>query len=830
MGYPFREIEKKWRLNWKEAKTFLTDDRRQRPKYYVLDMFPYPSGQGLHVGHLKGYVATDIVSRYKRMQGFAVLHPMGWDAFGLPAERQASRENLHPEKLVERNIDIFRSQLEAVGLSYDWDREFSTTDKEYYKWTQWLFKKLYERGLAYQADVPVNWCPALGTVLANEEVKDGRYIETGDMVERRVMKQWMLKITEYADRLLNDLDGLDWPESIKDMQRAWIGRSEGAVINFSVDGGSQKIDVFSTRPDTLWGATYLVLAPEHPLVSDLTSNEQSEAVAAYVKASLSKSERERLIADDAKSGVFTGSYAKNPINGKIIPVYVSDYVLIGAGTGAIFGCPAHDQRDYDFAKFFNLEMLPVVKGGDVAVQAYVGDGPHINSGSLNGLHTKEASQAAIRWLEETNNGKSFVSYRLRDWLFSRQRYWGEPFPFIYDQNGQIKEVPDSQLPVELPIISDWENMKGSLAPLASCKDWVNTTDPETGAPATREANTMPQWAGSSWYFLRFCDPKNTNAAWSDEAQNYWMPVDLYMGGVEHATLHLLYARFWHKVIYDLGLVSTPEPFKKLRNQGMITARSFRDARGKYYYPHEVERHGDEWVTKEGRLPLETQIEKMSKSRYNVTNPDDIVAQYGADSLRVFEAFLGPVEKGGIWQDDHVIGVSRFLDRVYDLVERQQFVDKNTPALEQLLHQTVARVSEDLENLSLNTAVSKLMVLSNEFGKQPHTKQALSDFVVMLAPFAPFLAEECWEKLGNKGSIAHASWPVADQTLMNQNCVKIAVQVDGKMRGLVEVASGVSKEDLVLILEEHEQLGPMIKGKEFRRIVHVPNKIVNFVPK
>jgi leucyl-tRNA synthetase len=830
LSYPFKEIENKWRSEWDANKVYVTSDDRSRPKYYILDMFPYPSGQGLHVGHLKGYVATDVMARFKRMQGFSVLHPMGWDAFGLPAERQASRENIHPEKLVERNVGIFRKQLMDAGLSYDWTREIATTDKEYYKWTQWLFKRLYDKGLAYQADVPVNWCPALGTVLANEEVKDGHYVETGDAVERRVMKQWILRITAYADRLLSDLDLVDWPESVKEMQRQWIGRNEGTNIVFKVEGNKHSFDVFSTRADTLFGCTYCVLAPDHPIIKDIVSDAQREEATNYITAALNKSERERASDVDTKSGVFTGAMARNPVTGRLIPIYISDYVVAGVGTGAVFGCPAHDQRDFEFAKAFGLPIVQVVDGDNIEGRAYIGDGIHINSDFLNGLNTADAKTRINDWLEDKGVGHADVTYRLRDWLFSRQRYWGEPFPFIYTEKGEIKPVPDSALPVELPIMKDWENVRGEIAPLAGCKEWMQTVDPDTGRPALREVNTMPQWAGSSWYFLRFCDPHNAQEPWSKEAEQYWMPVDLYVGGVEHATLHLLYARFWHKVLFDLGLVSTPEPFKKLFNQGMITARSFRDARGKYYYPHEVQSQDKGWVTKEGNIPLSTQIEKMSKSRYNVVRPDDIIERFGADTLRTFEAFVGPVEKGGVWQDEHVIGVHRFLERVYQLCFDSDCSDQDDPKLERLVHKTIKESTTDLENLDLNTAVSKLMVLSTEFTKRQHTKESLKDFIRLLSPFAPFLAEECWTQLGEKQSITQATWPEFDSQKVQENSVTMAVQINGKVRGTLEVELDLKKEEVMPLVQKDPKLSRLLEQREVSRVIHVPNKVLNLIIK
>ncbi|MCL2469135.1 MAG: leucine--tRNA ligase [Alphaproteobacteria bacterium] len=828
MIYPFKEIEKKWRVAWEENGTFLTQEDKAKPKYYILDMFPYPSGQGLHVGHLKGYVASDVVARYKRMQGFNVLHPMGWDAFGLPAERQASRENIHPADLVARNVAVFKEQLSRVGLSYDWEREISTTDPSYYKWTQWLFKQLYEKGLAYQADVPVNWCPALGTVLANEEVKDGVYIETGDAVEQRVMKQWMLKITAYSDRLVDDLQSLDWPDSVKEMQRQWIGRSEGALVSFQIENTTSAFDVFTTRSDTLFGGTYCVLAPEHPLIAEITSPEARDRIRQYVEETQKKSERDRLASAGQKTGVFTGAMAINPANGKAIPIWISDYVLMTYGTGAVFGCPAHDERDHAFARQHNLPIVPVVSGGDVQKAAWMGDGLHINSGFLDGLNTEEAKQKITKWLVDNDRGSPHTTYRLRDWLFSRQRYWGEPFPFLYDENGNINPVPDENLPVQLPMLTNWESVRGEITPLASCRDWAETTNPHTGRLAVRETNTMPQWAGSSWYFLRFCDPHNADRPWSQEKERHWMPVDLYIGGVEHATLHLLYARFWHKVFYDLGLVSTSEPFKKLVNQGLITARSFRDSQGRYHYPEDAEETENGWVTKEGKLPLDTKVEKMSKSRYNVVRPDDVIDRYGADTLRIFEAFIGPVDKGGVWQDEHIVGPHRFLERVYQLASRKNFAEKTDSKLEQIMHRTIKQVTQNIEEMNLNTAISRLMEASNELCKRQHTKEDVSVFVRMIAPFAPHIAEECWENLGNKGSVAYASWPAYDPDLTKEDRMQLPIQINGKLRATLDVEHGMDKDEIMALINENPNTAKLLERQNVKKVIHIPNKIINFV--
>ena len=647
----------------------------QKPKYYVLSMFPYPSGAGLHVGHPESYTAVDIVARYKRMLGFNVLNPMGWDAFGLPAERHAVRTGEHPSIITKKNVDNFRSQLSRLGFSFDWSREVDTSSSEYYGWTQWIFLKLHEQGLAYMAEVPVNWCPALGTVLANEEVQDGKYVETGDPVERRMMKQWMLRITAYAQRLLEDLDGLDWPEGVLEMQRQWIGRSEGAELAFAIEGSEDSFEVFTTRPDTLWGATYCVLAPEHELVAKIVSDDQREAVEAYVAQAVNRSDMDRQVAAEReKTGVFTGAYAINPVNGERLPIWTADYVMMGYGTGAIMAVPAHDERDHAFAKKFELPIVEVVSGGeDVQAKAYTGDGLAVNSGFIDGLAVQEGKARVIAWLEEQNLGKGRVQYKLRDWLFSRQRYWGEPFPILHGSDGEIRPEDEAELPITLPFIDAYKPTADGRPPLARADEWLEVE--RDGKTYLRETNTMPQWAGSCWYYLRYMDPHNTSAPFSQEAEQYWGPVDLYIGGVEHAVLHLLYARFWHKVLYDCGLVHTKEPFQKLFNQGMILAFSYRDENGKYYHPEDVEKRGDQWVTREGGVPVATQMEKMSKSRLNVVNPNDVVDEYGADALRVYEMFMGPLEQVKPWQMSGVEGVYRFLARVWRL-----FVDEETGAL------------------------------------------------------------------------------------------------------------------------------------------------------
>jgi leucyl-tRNA synthetase len=799
-------------------------------------MFPYPSGHGLHVGHLKGYVASDVVTRYKRMRGFEVLHPMGWDSFGLPTERQAERDHLHPAEVTRRNVAVFRKQLTIVGLSYDWDREIATSDPSYYKFTQWIFLKLLERGLAVQADVPVNWCPALGTVLANEEVKDGRYVETGDPVEKRVMRQWMLRITAYADRLLDDLDLVDWPDAVKKLQRDWIGRSEGALVRFDVAGHDASFEVFTTRADTLFGCTFCVLAPEHALVAKIATGGQRAEVEAYAARAAARSDRERIAQAESKTGVFTGAYALNPVNGARVPIWTADYVLGGYGTGAVFGCPAHDGRDYAFARLFGLAVVEVVAGGDVSVAPYVGDGPHVRSELLDGLDTAAAKERIHRWLAEHGKGKGTVTYHLRDWLFSRQRYWGEPIPVLYTPDGAI--VPDDRLPVILPESLDDSDApaapsttgEGPSAPLARAGRWLEADVPGKAVHARRETNVMPQWAGSCWYYLRFLDPNNADAAWDPALEKRWMPVDLYLGGIEQATLHLLYARFWHKVLYDCGLVSTKEPFQKLYNQGMVHARSYRDERGKYYYPDRVVERDGAYFSKEGGAALESRIEKMSKSRYNTVAPEDVIAEYGADSLRLYEAFMGPVEENGVWQTDGLPGMRRFLDRVWKLFEKP-VTGAIDAELERLLHKSIRKVTDDIEGMRLNTAVSQLMILVNAAMDRREAPRALLDaLVLLLAPFAPHFAEELWSRSGHATPIAHAPWPELDPAKCIDDQVEVVVQVNGKVRAHVRVERGASQEMVEQGARADEAIRRSLAEKAVSRVIFVQDRLVNFVVK
>ncbi|NWQ43076.1 leucine--tRNA ligase [Bacillus sp. EB106-08-02-XG196] len=803
MSFDHQHIEKKWQKKWETEKTFKTSEEFDKPKFYALDMFPYPSGAGLHVGHPEGYTATDILARLKRMQGYNVLHPMGWDAFGLPAEQYALDTGNDPAEFTEKNINTFRRQIKSLGFSYDWDREVNTTDPEYYKWTQWIFLKLWEKGLAYIDEVAVNWCPALGTVLANEEVIDGKSERGGHPVERRPMKQWMLKITAYGDRLLEDLEELDWPESLKEMQRNWIGRSEGAEVTFNIEGHDETFTVFTTRPDTLFGATYAVLAPEHSFVSKITTNEQRAAVEAYLDKVKTKSDLERTDLAKEKTGVFTGAYAINPANGEKMPIWIADYVLVSYGTGAIMAVPAHDERDYEFAKQFDLPIKPVVAGGSIDTEAYTGDGEHINSEFLNGLNKEEGITKMISWLEEQGIGTKKVTFRLRDWLFSRQRYWGEPIPIIHWEDGTMTAVPEDQLPLTLPITTNIKPSGTGESPLAVIEDWVNVLDPETGKKGRRETNTMPQWAGSCWYYLRYIDPKNDQALASKEKLDHWLPVDVYIGGAEHAVLHLLYARFWHKVLYDIGVVATKEPFQKLFNQGMILGEN---------------------------------NEKMSKSKGNVVNPDDIVDSHGADTLRLYEMFMGPLDASIAWSTNGLDGSRRFLDRIWRLMveengELNPKIQANEDAsnLEKVYHQTVKKVTEDYEGLRFNTAISQMMVFINEAYKSTVLpKHYMEGFVKMLAPVAPHVAEELWEKLGFSGTISYETWPAYDEAKLVDDEVEIVIQVNGKVKTKLKVPTDASKEALEGIAMDDDRVKEQIEGKTIRKVITVPGKLVNIV--
>ncbi|MGN8982910.1 leucine--tRNA ligase [Enterococcus villorum] len=802
MSYNHKEIEKKWQKYWAKNNTFNTHDDSDKPKFYALDMFPYPSGQGLHVGHPEGYTATDILSRFKRSQGYNVLHPMGWDAFGLPAEQYALDTGNDPAEFTQKNIETFRRQINSLGFSYDWNREVNTTDPAYYKWTQWIFTKLYEKGLAYEAEVAVNWVPELGTVISNEEVIDGKSERGGYDVVRKPMRQWMLKITAYADRLIDDLELVDWPESIKEMQRNWIGRSVGANIEFKVAGTDKSYTVFTTRPDTLFGATYSVLAPELALVREITTPEQKEAVEAYIEATAKKSDLKRTDLAKEKTGVFTGAYAINPVNGKEIPIWIADYVLASYGTGAIMAVPAHDERDYEFAKTFDLEILPVIAGGNVEEAAYTEDGSHINSEFLNGMNKQEAIDKMNQWLEENGFGKKEVSYRLRDWLFSRQRYWGEPIPIIHWEDGTVTALPEEELPLRLPKTKNIKPSGTGESPLANIDEWVNVVDPATGKKGRRETNTMPQWAGSSWYYLRYIDPHNKKELANYEKLKRWLPVDIYIGGAEHAVLHLLYARFWHKFLYDIGVVPTKEPFQKLYNQGMILGEN---------------------------------NEKMSKSRGNVVNPDDVVAKYGADTLRLYEMFMGPLDASIAWSENGLEGSRKFLDRVWRLIvdENNQMRDRittlNDGKLDKVYNQTVKKVTEDYENLHFNTAISQLMVFVNEAYKVDALPyEYVEGFVQLLAPVAPHIGEELWTILGNKEGISYATWPTYDESALVEDEVEVVFQINGKVRGKANVARDLAKEELEKIAMENETIKENIAGKTVRKVIVVPNKLVNIV--
>ncbi|WP_125605132.1 leucine--tRNA ligase [Lapidilactobacillus bayanensis] len=807
MTYNHTVVEKKWQHRWQQAHEFKTTEDANKKNYYALDMFPYPSGQGLHVGHPEGYTATDITARMKRAQGYNVLHPMGWDAFGLPAEQYALQTGHEPGKFTEENIANFKRQINSLGFSYDWDREVNTTDPSYYKWTQWIFEQMYKKGLAYEAEVAVNWSPDLGTVVANEEVIDGKTERGGFPVYRKPMRQWMLKITAYAQRLIDDLDLVDWPENIKEMQRNWIGRSDGAEINFDVatDATEQKytFTVFTTRPDTLFGASYIVMAPEHDLVDQITTPEQKAAVAAYKDEISHKSDLERTDLAKDKTGVFTGAYVINPANGEKLPIWISDYVLVSYGTGAIMAVPAHDTRDYEFAQKFNLPIKPVLEGGDLTKEAFTGDGQHINSDFLNGLGKDAAIKKMIAWLEEKQIGRRKINFKLRDWLFSRQRYWGEPIPVIHWEDGETTLVPEDQLPLRLPKTDDIKPSGTGESPLANLKDWVNVVD-ANGRKGRRETNTMPQWAGSSWYYLRFIDPHNSKKLADFDKLADWLPVDLYIGGAEHATLHLLYARFWHKFLYDLGVVPTPEPFQKLYNQGMI---------------------------------LGDNHEKMSKSKGNVVNPDEVVEQYGADTLRVYEMFMGPLDASIVWSEDGLAGSRRFLDRVWRLFIddddklRDRITTINDHRLDKIYNQTVKKVTDDFEALRFNTGISQLMVFINEAYKVDALPvEYVEGFVKLLAPIAPHMMAEIWEKLGHQETLTYVAWPTYDEKFLVDDTVEIIVQVNGKLRSKIQVAKDIDHEALEDLALNDEKVLKFTDGKQIVRVIVIPGKIVNIVVK
>ncbi len=856
--YQPSKIEPKWQAFWEEKKTFKAEIDKSKEKYYVLDMFPYPSGNGLHVGHVENYAGSDIFARYKMAKGFNVLHPMGWDSFGLPTEQYALKTGIHPKEITETNINVFKKQLKNLGLGYDWDRELRTSDPDYYKWTQWIFLQLYNRNLAYIAETPVNWCPELGTVLANEEVQDGKSEVGGFPVIRKPMRQWMLRITEYADRLLDDLDLLDWPESLKEMQRNWIGKSLGAEVDFKIDPDSldtqANIRVYTTRPDTLFGATYMVLSPEHALVNLITSEEQKAAVETYIKTAATKSDRARSDDSKEKTGVFTGAYAINPVNDTKIPIWIADYVLASYGTGAIMAVPAHDVRDYAFAKKFDLPIIQVVSGGNIEEEAYTGDGLLMNSGLIDGLAVPEAKAKISAWLQEEGLGQKAVNYKLRDWLFSRQRYWGEPFPIILKEDGTHAALPEEMLPLCLPEVEDYKPNAAGEPPLSRAIDWVNA--PENGK---RETNTMPQWAGSCWYYLRFLDPDNTKMVIDPEKEKYWMPVDLYVGGTEHAVLHLLYARFWHKVLYDCGVVTTKEPFQRIVNQGMILGIAY-----EYYEEAETKKvlswkdlsddlstlkrtvHADDvrWVVEgdmrkafhpDHDIELLPLTEKMSKSRGNVVNPDDVIAEFGADTLRMYVMFMGPFEQSKPWDTKSVTGVSRFVNRIWRLVCEgaglsdkiaDGEMDKDTL---RVLHKTIKRVSEDTENLRFNTAIAAMMECVNHLYKIDSVPtECVETLTKLLAPYAPHLSEELWERLGHKESIIDAGWPTYNEAFLAVDTIELGVQVMGKVRGTIQIAPDASEEVAVAAAKENETIIPHLEGKTIRRIIYKEGRILNFV--
>lgn len=816
-NYNHRHIEAKWQLIWEEKDLFRAEVDLSKPKYYVLDMFPYPSGAGLHVGHVTGYTATDIISRYMRNKGYNVLHPMGWDSFGLPAEQYAIRTGTHPAVTTEQNINTYRRQLKSLGFSYDWNREIATSDATYYKWTQWIFTKLFEKGVAYEAEMLVNYCPALGTVLANEEVDNGKSKEGGHTVERRPLKQWILKITAYADRLIEDLNLVDWPESLKKLQVNWIGRSEGAKIFFPVEGHPDVISVFTTRHDTLYGTTFLVIAPEHPLVHKITTSSHKKAVDAYLKETASKSDLQRTDLAKEKTGVWTGAYAINPINQKKVPIWVADYVLAGYGTGAVMGVPDDDERDKIFATKYALPILPVVN---------FELGTIINSDFLNDLTYEEAREKVSEWLEKHKAGERTVTYKLRDWLFSRQRYWGEPFPILHFEDGTKRALTLDELPLTPPALTDYKPSGSGESPLAKVREWVEVVDPKTGRKALRETNTMPQWAGSCWYYLRFCDPHNTHAAWDPKKENYWMPVDLYVGGVEHAVLHLLYARFWHKVLYDCGTVSTLEPFQKLRNQGLLASRSYQLPTGVYIPAEDVQEKDGEYFQMGTDIQLDSQIEKMSKSKLNGVTPDEMIEEYGADSLRLYEMFMGPFDHEKVWNTDAVQGCHRFLNRFYNLVFSDKVADTDSGL--KIAHKTVFQVEKDIQLMSFNTAIARMMEFINDFQPLPvYSREALKMVTQALFPFAPHIAEEAWQHLGGIKSLTHEPFPVIDPTYLIDATTIYVVQVNGKLRGKWDLPKDKTEAEILSFIKTQPQIMKHLEGT-IEKVIFVPNKLINIV--
>ena len=836
-NYPFKKIETKWQQYWEKNQTFaVTEDESFPPekRKYVLDMFPYPSGSGLHVGHPEGYTATDIYCRYLRMNGYNVLHPMGFDSFGLPAENYAIKTGKHPKGTTEKNINNFRKQIKSLGFCYDWNREISTHSSDYYRWTQWIFLQLFDKGLAYESHTPINWCNECLTGLANEEVKDGRCERCGTAVVRKSIRQWVLRITEYADKLLADLDSLDWPESVKHMQRNWIGRSEGASVSFKIEDSDEHLEVYTTRADTLFGATYMVVSPEHPLVDLLATAEKKAEVAAYIDSAAHKSDLERTDLAKDKTGVFTGSYAINPVNNKKIPIWIADYVLISYGTGAIMAVPAHDTRDWEFAKKFGLPIVEVLKSEvDVQEQAWTEDGLHVNSDFLDGLNKDDAIEKMLGWLEEKKLGKKATNYKLRDWVFSRQRYWGEPIPLVHCPTCGTVPLKEEQLPLLLPEVKSYEPAGTGESPLAKIDEWVNTTCPNCGGKAKRETNTMPQWAGSCWYYLRYLDPNNDERFVSREKEQYWMPVDLYVGGAEHAVLHLLYARFWHQVLYDLGLVTTKEPFQRLVNQGMITSFAYQ-RKDKSLVPTDMveETEPDHFIEKATNEELERVVAKMSKSLKNVINPDDIIREFGADSMRMYEMFMGPLEVSKPWATTGLSGVYRFIDRVWRLQEERTVTDEEpSEAILKLLHKTIKKVTHDTDSLNFNTAISQMMVLVNEIYKTESLPRVVWETLIkLLGPYVPHIAEELWELAGHEPTLANVPWPTYDEKLTIDSEVQIILQVNGKVRSKSLQAKGLSKEEMLTLAKGDERIQTWIAGKTIIKEIVVPDKLVNLVVK
>lgn len=852
--YHHQQVEQKWQKYWKDHHTFRAKIDLEKPKYYVLDMFPYPSGAGLHVGHVTGYTGTDIVARYKRQKGFNVLHPIGWDSFGLPAEQYAIRTGTHPAITTEKNISTYRRQLSSLGFSYDWSREITTSDPKYYKWTQWIFTKLYEKGLAYEAEINVNFCPKLGTVLANEEVEDGKSKEGGYPVERRPLRQWVLKITAYAERLLEDLETLDWPDHLKKLQRSWIGKSVGVQLHFSETKTKEKIDVFTTRPDTLFGVTYLVLAPEHPLVKKIVTDEKKEAVKEYQKRVAAKSDLERTELSKEKTGLWTGAYAFHPITKQKIPIWVADYVLMDYGSGAVMGVAAHDERDFEFASTHGLPIVSVIDP-DLSEKSDFDElskeefrqeiiqgkrfwsasqgGKMINSSSakisLDGLTPENAIEEIANWLEKEKLGERKIQYKLRDWLFSRQRYWGEPFPVLHLEDGSTRTLELDELPLVAPPLEDYKPVGSGESPLSKAKEWIEITDPKTGKKALRETNTMPQWAGSCWYYLRFLDPHNDDEAWSQEVENYWMPVDLYVGGSEHAVLHLLYARFWHKVLYDCGLVHTKEPFQTYRNQGLVTAKSYKKKGGGYIAPDQVIKKDSKFFDEEGN-PLIVQVEKMSKSKLNGETPDDIIEDYGADSLRLYEMFMGPFDKEKLWNNDALTGCRRFLNRFYDLIVSEKVTDEDNEECLKIGHLLVKQVTEDIESLQFNVAIAHLMEFVNKMSSlKAYSKSVLKMATQMLSPFAPHIAEEMWSILGEKQSITYAPIPEVNEKYLIEETATYVLQINGKVRGKWELPKGQTEEEFFDFVKSQPQANKYLANEIIKKI-YIPNKLLNVVVK